>query len=153
MDRLRQKESLDSVATTPWDIEVFYDGDCPLCRREIDFIRRLDRRHLIRFTNIAALGFDPARYGKTPDELMAEIHGMLPSGSWVRGVEVFRRMYAALGFRPLVAITRLPFLSHALDAVYRLFAANRLKWTGRCSPHNSTCGVNNGCRGIRGSSE
>ena len=34
----------------PVDVEVFYDGDCPLCTREIRLLRRLDRRGRIRFT-------------------------------------------------------------------------------------------------------
>ena len=26
-----------------WQIQVFYDGDCPLCQREIDLLRRMGR--------------------------------------------------------------------------------------------------------------
>ena len=148
MDFPTGNETLASAATSPWIIEVFYDGDCPLCRREIEFIRRLDRRGQIRFTNIAALGFDPMQNGKTRDELMAEIHGLLPNGSWVTGVEVFRRMYAAAGFRLLAALTRLPVLSHVLDAGYRLFSTNRLRWTGRCSPEKLTCRDKDRCHGL-----
>ena len=116
-----------------FDIEVFYDGGCPLCRREIDLLRRWDRRHRICFTDIAADAFDPAAVRKSLDELMAEIHGRLPDGSVIKGVEVFRRLYAAVGFRWLTAITRLPGLSGLMDVGYRLFARNRLKLTGRCN--------------------
>ncbi|MCA9152358.1 MAG: DUF393 domain-containing protein, partial [Planctomycetales bacterium] len=34
-------------------VEVFYDGDCPLCKREIGFLQRRDRQGRIRFTDIA----------------------------------------------------------------------------------------------------
>ena len=117
---------------TDWQIEVFFDGDCPLCAREIATLRWMDRRHRVRFTDIAAPGFDPATTGLDLDTLMARIHGRLPDGGLVEGVEVFRRLYAAVGLGPLVAITRLPGISHLLDAAYRLFAKNRLRWTGRC---------------------
>lgn len=114
-------------------VEVFHDGDCPLCRREVDLLRRLDRgRGRIRFTDIAGRGFDPAPLGKTQDELMARIHGRLPDGTWIEGVEVFRRLYAAVGFGPLVALTRVPGVSQLLDAGYRWFARERLRLTGRC---------------------
>ena len=63
---------------------------------------------------------------------MAEIHGRLPDGRWIRGVEVFRRLYAAVGWRRLAAATRWPGVRQALEAAYRLFARNRLRWTGRC---------------------
>ena len=123
---------MDTALARP-EVEVFFDGDCPLCRREIAFVRRLDRRSRVRFTDIAARSFDAsAVLGRTHDDLMARIHARLPDGSLVEGVEVFRRMYAAAGLGPLVALSRLPILSHLLDASYRWFARNRLRLTGRC---------------------
>lgn len=62
------------------DIEVFYDGDCPLCSREIAMLRRLDRRQRIRFVDIAAPGFDASAMGASREALMARIHGRLPDG-------------------------------------------------------------------------
>ena len=115
-----------------WQVEVFYDGDCPLCLREIKMLRWMDRKRSIRFTDIADPAFRPSDYGKTMQELMDEIRGRLPDGSWVIGVEVFRRLYAAVGLGPLVALTRLPGVSHGLDVGYRVFAKNRLRLTGRC---------------------
>lgn len=116
-----------------WDIQVFYDGACPLCSREIAMLRRLDgKRGRIAFTDIAAKDFAPASYGTTMDDLMARIRGRLPDGTWVEGVEVFRRLYGAVGFGPFVWLSRLPGVSQALDVGYEVFAKNRLKWTGRC---------------------
>ena len=70
-------------------IEMFYDGACPLCMRETRILGRLDRKKRILFTNIAAPEFDGSFLGKTQDELMAEMHGRLPDGTWVTGVEVW----------------------------------------------------------------
>lgn len=118
----------------PFDVEVFYDGACPLCMREIAMLRRLDKQARIAFTDIAAAGFDPSDLGLTQKQLMDRIHGRLPDGTMIDGVEVFRRLYAAVGFGPVVALTRVPGVSHALDAAYGLFAKKRLKLTGRCEP-------------------
>lgn len=121
-------------------VEVFFDGACPLCRREVALLRRLDRgRGRIRFTDIDAPGFDPSSVGQTQAELMARIHGRLADGSLVTGVEVFRQLYTAVGFGALVALTRLPGIRHVLDAAYTLFARNRLRLTGRCT--NDSCEV------------
>lgn len=120
------------VADGPFAIEVYYDGDCPLCRREIDWLRRLDRRRRIRFTNIAAPGFQLPN-GRTFDQLMAEIHARLPDGTWITGVEVFRQLYGAVCCPLLMAPTRLPGVSQLLDWGYRVFARNRLRLTGRCT--------------------
>ena len=123
-----------------WKVEVFYDGDCPLCLREIQLLRWMDRKKRIRFTDIADPTFLPSDYGKTMQEFMDEIQGRLPDGSWIIGVEVFRRLYAAAGLGPLVALTRLPGVSHGLDLGYRVFAKNRLRLTGRCKA--GSCEVN-----------
>ena len=72
-------------------------------------------------------------------DFMDEIHGRLPDGQWITGVEVFRRLYAAVGLGPLVSLTRLPGISHGLEAGYQVFAKNRLRLTGRCDP--SSCNV------------
>ena len=120
-------------APAAFEIEVFYDGACPLCTREIDMLKRKDRAARIRFTDIAASGFDEASIGVPWPTLMARIHGRLPDGTLIEGVEVFRRLYAAVGFAPLVAATRLPGISQLLDLSYRAFAKNRLRFTGRCA--------------------
>lgn len=100
-------------------------------------LQRWDRRQRIRFTDIAAPDFDPASTGQTFDELMARIRGRLADGTPIEGVEVFRRLYAAVGFGWLMPITRIPGISHLLTLGYRIFAANRLRFTGRC--RNNQC--------------
>ncbi len=55
-------------------------------------------------------------------------------------MEVFRHLYAAVGFRRLVAISRWFGISHLLELGYHLFAKNRLRLTGRCNP-DGTCKV------------
>jgi predicted DCC family thiol-disulfide oxidoreductase YuxK len=120
------------------EIEVFFDGGCPLCSREVRFLRRWDRRGVIRFTDIDAEGFEPAPGHPGLDALMARIHAQLPDGRWIEGVEVFRRLYTAIGFGPLVALSRLTGVRHLLDWSYALFARNRRRLFGRCSP--GTCG-------------
>ena len=113
-------------------VEVFFDGDCPLCMREIRMLRRLDEAHgRIQFTDIAAPGFDAGAYGKTQHDFMARIQGRSPDGEWIEGVEVFRQLYEAVGFGTAVRLTRLPGVSHALHLGYLAFAKNRLRLTGR----------------------
>ena len=121
------------------DIEMFYDGDCPLCVRETRMLKRMDRHQRILFTNIADAQFDGSCVGKTHEDLMPEIHGRLPDGSWIKGVEVFHRLYDAVGFGSLVWLTRLPLIKQALGIGYVVFAKNRLRLTGRC---NETCTIN-----------
>ncbi len=131
-DRTLDDERSAPEPATDFDVEVFYDGECPLCMREIRMLMRRDRHHRIRFTDIAAQGFDAAEVGRSFRALMERIHGRLPDGTLIQGVEVFRRLYAAVGFPRIVAVSRWPGISHLLALAYSLFAKNRLRFTGRC---------------------
>ncbi|MBT5019180.1 DUF393 domain-containing protein [Planctomicrobium sp.] len=128
------------TSTKHKEFEVFYDGACPLCKREINLLSRWDKQDKIQFTDIAADDFSAESIGITYDQLMAEIYGRLPDGTFVNGVEVFRRLYSAVGFSWIVAPTRLPGISHVMDFGYRIFAKNRLRLTGRCD--DSGCKTN-----------
>jgi len=119
-------------------IEMFYDGDCPLCMREKRLLERKDSHSRIKFTNIAAPDFDAQSFGKSHDEFMAEMHGRLPDGTWVTGVEAFRHLYSAVGLGQVMKLTRLPVIRQCLGVGYYLFAKHRLRLTGRC---NEACSV------------
>jgi predicted DCC family thiol-disulfide oxidoreductase YuxK len=124
--------SVEADANGRWQIRVLYDGDCPLCTREIRLLERRDRgRGRIQFEDIARPSFDPGAYGLDANQVMARIHGVLPDGTVVEGVEVFRRAYGAVGLGWLMAPTRWPGLRSLADLAYRVFARNRLRWTGR----------------------
>lgn len=116
----------------PWTIEVFFDGECPLCRREIAWLRRADRRRgRIRFTDLAAPRFDATSLERTRAELMGRIHARTRAGEWLEGVEVFRALYTEIGLGPLVRMSRIGVVDAILQRGYEVFARNRLRWTGR----------------------
>jgi len=125
-----------------YEIEMFHDGGCPLCQREVNLMRRLDRnRGRIRFTDIAAPEFDASVYGLSQGDFMARIKARRPDGTWIDGVEVFRALYTAVGFGFAVRATRLPGVSHALEAGYDVFARNRLRLTGRGDACDTGCAL------------
>jgi predicted DCC family thiol-disulfide oxidoreductase YuxK len=118
-----------------WRLKLLYDGDCPFCRREARWLKRCDRDGRLVLEDISALGFDPSRYGLTRREVTDVLHGVLPDGRIVRGVEALRQTYQAIGLGWLVAPTRLPVVRGVLDRMYAAFARNRVglgRWFGRC---------------------
>ena len=131
-------ESHMETAVRDPDIEVFFDGACPLCKREVQLLRKLDKARRILFTDIAAASFKPEDVGVEWESLMGRIHGRLPDGTLIQGVDVFRHLYAVLGFTKLVQLSRMPGISHFADLAYRLFAANRMRLTGRCATNTCT---------------
>ena len=109
---------------------IYYDGDCPLCMKEIALLRRIDRHGRARWVDITAADFR-APEDKPLHELMARIHGRTGDGRWVEGMEAFRGLYREIGWGWVMAPTAWPGLRSVFDAMYRWFAANRLKLTGR----------------------
>ncbi len=126
----------------PWRIKVLFDGACPLCRREAAIWRRLDRgRGRIALADISSADFQSLECGVSRAKAMAEIHGILASGAVVRGMEVFRRAYAAVGLGWLLAPTAWPLLRPLFDHAYRWFAQHRLWLTGRNVRCANACGL------------
>jgi len=118
-----------------YEITLFFDGDCPLCSREVRYLERKDSRGVIRFVDISTPDFDPAIYSKTKSDFMRAIHAELPDGTLIEGMEVFRRIYQAIGYGFLLKPTKLPILKQIFDFAYYVFAKNRIRigtLLGRC---------------------
>jgi predicted DCC family thiol-disulfide oxidoreductase YuxK len=106
-------------------LRVFYDGACPLCSREMGWLmRRLPRAGIV-FDDISAAEFRSQEHGLSKEALMKQIHAMLPDGSIITGMEVFRRLYAAAGLGWLLKPTGWPLLRPLFDLLYRIFARCR----------------------------
>jgi predicted DCC family thiol-disulfide oxidoreductase YuxK len=106
-------------------MEVFYDGACPICSREMEMVRKLDRSQSIQFTDIASPEFEAAACGLDPTAIDNVIHAKLDDGVVVTGVEVFRQLYSRLGFSRAVAVTRKRWVARLLDVAYAWFARHR----------------------------
>ena len=80
------------------ELTVWHDGDCPLCRREIALMRRLDRRGAIRFVDVA--GGD-ASCPVDRATLLARFHAR-EDGRLLSGAAAFAAMWRAIPLlRPL----------------------------------------------------
>lgn len=134
-----------------WAFKLLYDGECPLCMREVRWLRRKNRKGLLAFEDISAAGFDPAQYGTSREELLGVIHGVLPDGRLVRRVEVFRHAYRAVGLGWLLAPTGWPVLRWFFDALYATFARHRIRigrlFGRKCA--TGTCNVAHSGKPIR----
>ena len=118
-----------------WKIKLLYDGECPLCLREVNFLQKRDGgRGLVAFVDIADDSYSAEENGGVDYEAaMGRIHGVLPDGTLVKNVEVFRRVYEVLGMGWVYALTKLPVLGWLADFIYGIWADLRLKLTGRPS--------------------
>jgi predicted DCC family thiol-disulfide oxidoreductase YuxK len=126
-----------------WSFKVLYDGECPLCRREVQFLQRRNHSGRLVFEDITAPGFDPAVYHSTREELMGVIHGVFNDGRIVSKIAVFREAYRAVGLGWLLAPTGWPGFRWLSNLSYEWFARNRItigKWFGR-KYDSDTCAI------------
>jgi len=120
-----------------WQFKLLYDGQCPMCRREANWLRRRSRDGRLVFEDISAPGFDASRYGLTNAQVMGVMHGVFPDGRIVTKVEAFRQAYNLVGLGWLLAPTRWPLLRNLADWGYEWFARNRVtigRWFGGGKP-------------------
>lgn len=112
---------------------MLYDGECPLCLHEVNFLRRKDAgRGLVKFVDIADDNYDPAANGGVDfATAMGRIHAVARDGTVIKNVEVFRRIYSILGIGWMYAPTRWPIVGPIVDKLYDIWADLRLRVTGR----------------------
>jgi predicted DCC family thiol-disulfide oxidoreductase YuxK len=100
-------------------LTVWYDGACPLCRREIALFQRLDRRGAIRFQDVgqaeAACPLDRAK-------LLARFHAQEAGQPLVSGAAAFAAMWRAIPIlRPVGELARIPPVLWLLEQAYVCF--------------------------------
>lgn len=99
-------------------LTVWHDGTCPLCRREIALMRRLDRRGAITFVDAsdAATGCPIDRRA-----LLARFHAR-EDGQMLSGGAAFAAMWRAIpALRPLGLAARNPVVLAVLERSYSGF--------------------------------
>jgi len=132
LTRARMMSQRAAQSPPTWQIDLLYDGECPLCLKEIDFLKKRDTEGKIQFTDLASPGYKQEEHGNVDFERgMRSIHAVTSSGDVISGVEVFRRVYEAIGLGWVYAATKLPVIGPAVDVAYDIWASNRLRLTGR----------------------
>ena len=123
------------MAASSWQYKLLYDGDCPLCLREVKFLQRRDgNRGRIAFVNIADPNYNPEENaGISFEQAMGRIHAIAADGAILTDLEVFRQLYRAIGLGWIYAPTTWPLLRPLTDRIYDLWASVRLPLTGRPS--------------------
>ncbi len=97
---------------------VWFDGGCPLCRREIALMRRLDRRDAIRFVDVAV---EEEECPIDRAALLARFHAS-EDGRMLSGAAAFAAMWRAIPLlRPLGLLARNRTVLAGLERAYLRF--------------------------------
>ncbi len=115
-------------------VTLFYDGECPLCMREIDHLSKKNRKGLLKLIDIRQDGFQEKYPEFDVVELDRFIHAKLADGRVVKGVDATLAAWEAVGMGCFVAPLRWPGVACIADFGYSLFAKNRHGLSRRLGP-------------------
>lgn len=128
-------------------LTVFYDGACPLCRREIDYYRRRNGANDLEWVDLSGVRGDVVVPGLRVEDALRRMHVRRADGSFASGALAFAELWAALpAFRPIGRIMRTRLMVSLLEPLYRLFLRfrpwmQRLAADGNQEPACSTTGA------------
>jgi len=110
------------MATDNSALTVFYDGACPLCRREIGWYRRRRNGGRIDWLDVSQCADEALPQGLDRPTLLARFHVALPDGRVVSGPPAFAALWLRYpGLRWAGWLARIPPLQLLLEVGYRLF--------------------------------
>ncbi|KAL5674772.1 hypothetical protein ACJX0J_010903, partial [Zea mays] len=107
-------------------IKMLYDGDCPLCMREVNMLRERNKSYgAIKFVDISSKDYSPDdNQGLDYETVMGKIHAILSDGTVITDVEAFRKLYEEVGLDWVYAVATMA------NAIYGVWAKYRMQITG-----------------------
>lgn len=112
---------------------LYYDGNCPLCMREVRLLQRIADPGL----TLQDLHSVPDRTGEpTRLEKLATLHLRTGSGRWLTGVDATVQAWSHTRWGFLFRILRWPLIGPLADSAYRYWARKRyqrLYGCGECA--------------------
>lgn len=115
--------------------EVFYDGGCPVCRREIAALRRMRGAGRMVWTDLTADALPP---GADRCAMLARMHVRRADGTMANGAAAFAAIWRGLDrLRLLGRLADLAPVRLALEGAYRLHLRLRPLW--RAAPRETAC--------------
>ncbi len=119
-------------------LTIYFDGGCPLCRREIRWYQHLRTREPVAWVDLDERRGEPPAPDLGFEQAMRLFHARCPSAGLLVGVDGFIRLWQAFPvLRPLALIASFRPIKAVLGKAYEVFAARR--WRKRCA--DGACGL------------
>ncbi|KTC63403.1 thiol-disulfide oxidoreductase [Pseudomonas fluorescens ABAC62] len=130
---------------TPWPLTLYFDGQCPLCAREIKLLRARAAPDRLALVDISDAAFDPRPLGLTLVEMESSLHARFEDGTWVRGLDATLWSWRAAGLGRWAAPLSWRFARPLFNLGYRLFCRWRPHLAWLPHPDGSTRCNSNRC--------
>ncbi|MEM7465004.1 MAG: DUF393 domain-containing protein [Pseudomonadota bacterium] len=105
-------------------LTVFYDGGCPICKKEIELYRKIDPQKSLIWQDITSLKQHQIPTGKSRKQLLEIFHVNGSNGEWHTGVDAFGVIWSRLpALRRFSFVFSFPVTRHLAIGFYQLFLA------------------------------
>lgn len=115
---------------TDWPLTLYFDGECPLCAREIRILQRHASDNRLLFVDISSAGFDAKALGFTVEQMQSSLHARFADGRWLTGLDATLWSWRAAGLGFWATPLTWRALRPLFELGYRLFCRLRphLAW-------------------------
>jgi len=120
---------------------VLYDRACPVCRVEMERLKRRDRHERLVLLDISSPVFNEQTWGISHADASGALHVLTPGNKWLVGMSAIRHVYHQVGLGWMMAPSAWPVIAPLADRLYRYIAPNRYaisRWLGFAST-SPTC--------------
>ena len=113
-----------------WPLTLYFDGECPLCAREINLLRKRASADRLNLVDISMDDFQVETTGHSKQTLQDRLHAQFADGQWVTGLDATLWSWRAAGLDRWAVPLTWPALRPLLELGYRLFCQLRphLTW-------------------------
>ncbi len=113
-----------------WPLTLYFDGDCPLCAREIKLLRRRASEERLQLVDMSEAGFEAQALGFSHEQMQASLHARFADGRWVKGLDATLWAWRAAGLGAWAAPLTWRATRPLLSVAYRVFCRLRphLNW-------------------------
>jgi predicted DCC family thiol-disulfide oxidoreductase YuxK len=126
---------MQNVTTTAAPaLTMYYDGKCPLCVAEVEFLQTRNAQGQLAFVDVTHSGFEANGHNISCEAAMAQIHGRTADGQVLIGVPVFASAYKLANLPVLAWVLSRRWLQPLLQPAYILFAKHRQAISKRIGP-------------------
>lgn len=126
-------------------IDVYYDGKCGLCSKEITYYRRIAPNGIFNWLDVANDPTPLAQHNISQSDALRRLHVRDIKGHWHIGADAFIIIWRQLGYwRILAFLVALPGVKQVARLFYNSFANYRFARLPHCQVAALTANENEG---------
>lgn len=114
-------------------IQVYFDGKCGLCSKEIRYYQRIAPHGVFVWHDIATDPAPLAPHHVSQEDALRQLHAQDAAGAWHIGVNAFALIWRHLRYWAVLSvIVKLPLVNQLAQYGYRRFANYRFARLSHC---------------------